>query len=239
MIEIKEMAKVYDLGTVQVKALMDVSLSIGRGEFLTIMGPSGSGKSTLLHLLGILDQPTSGHYFLEGHDITNLPDRELSRIRNEHFGFVFQSFNLFPEFSAIENVMMPLAYAKVPMRERKEKASALLDKVGLKHRMYHFPNMLSGGEQQRVAIARALANDPDLILADEPTGNLPSVMGREILKMLYALNEQGTTIVMVTHDDKLGACGKRLIRLKDGCIVHDGPVQERYNPDLNGEEQQT
>jgi putative ABC transport system ATP-binding protein len=226
MIEIREIGKTYDLGTVQVRALMGVSLAIERGEFVTVMGPSGSGKSTLLHLLGIL----------EGHDITNLPDRELSRIRNEHFGFVFQSFNLFPEFNALENVMMPLAYAKVPMRERKERATALLDKVELKHRMYHFPNMLSGGEQQRVAIARALANDPDLILADEPTGNLPSVMGREILRMLFALNEQGTTIVMVTHDDKLGACGKRLIRLKDGCVVHDGPVLVRYDPDEGGEE---
>jgi putative ABC transport system ATP-binding protein len=236
MIEIREIGKTYDLGTVQVRALMGVSLAIERGEFVTVMGPSGSGKSTLLHLLGILDKPSAGSYLLEGHDITNLPDRELSRIRNEHFGFVFQSFNLFPEFNALENVMMPLAYAKVPMRERKERATALLDKVELKHRMYHFPNMLSGGEQQRVAIARALANDPDLILADEPTGNLPSVMGREILRMLFALNEQGTTIVMVTHDDKLGACGKRLIRLKDGCVVHDGPVLVRYDPDEGGEE---
>jgi putative ABC transport system ATP-binding protein len=231
MIEVKDLCKEYDLGIVKVRAIMNVSLRIEKGEFVTIMGPSGSGKSTLLHLLGILDLPTSGNYLLEGHDITCLPDRELSRIRNQHFGFVFQSFNLLPEFNAVDNVMMPLAYANVPLKDRKARARELLDRVGLRERRYHYPSMLSGGEQQRVAIARALANDPDLILADEPTGNLPSAMGREILKMLYALNEQGTTIVMVTHDERLGTCGKRLIRMEDGRVLSDGPVQDRFNPE--------
>jgi putative ABC transport system ATP-binding protein len=231
MIEVRKIGKTYDLGKVKLAALEEVSLSIAKGEFVTVMGPSGSGKSTLLHLIGILDQPTSGNYLLEGHDITGLPDAELSRIRNRHFGFVFQNFNLFPEFDALANVSMPLAYAGVPRGERKEKAVALLKRVGLESRMRHYPNMLSGGEQQRVAIARALANEPDLILADEPTGNLPSSMGREIIKMLYDLNAQGVTVIMVTHDARLGKCGKRLIRLRDGRVVSDAPVPERLDPD--------
>lgn len=237
MIELNNVEKTYDLGAVKITALSNINLSIGRGEFVTIMGPSGSGKSSLLHILGLLDKPTSGIYKLEGYDITNLPDRELARIRNQHFGFVFQSFNLFPEFNAMENVTMPMIYAKVSPTTRKKRAQKLLTAMGLEDRMYHYPNMLSGGEQQRVAIARSLANNPDLILADEPTGNLPSHMGAKILQILCELNNQNVTIIMVTHNEKIGRCAKRMIRLKDGHITSDEIIKERTNPirDLQGE----
>lgn len=221
MINVKEITKVYDLGEMKVAALKGVDLEIQRGEFVTIMGPSGSGKSTLLHILGLLDIPSGGSFSLEGHSIESLPDKELARIRNTHFGFIFQSFNLFPELNSIENVMMPLMYAGVPRKERKERAIKLLQDVGLSHRISHYPNMLSGGEQQRVAIARALANNPDVILADEPTGNLPSDKGSEIIDMLKKLNSEGVTIIMVTHDDKLGVCGTRKVGLTDGNITSD------------------
>jgi putative ABC transport system ATP-binding protein len=221
MITLNGIMKGYDLGSSQVTALDGIDLRIDRGEFLTIMGPSGSGKSTLLHILGILDTPSSGTYQLEEHDLTTLSDTELSRIRNEHFGFVFQSFNLFNEFNALENVSLPLMYAGIRGSERRERAVRLLAEVGLEHRMHHYPNMLSGGEQQRVAIARALANDPTLILADEPTGNLPSDKGEEILQIIERLNRDGVTIVMVTHDDALGARGSRCVRLRDGRIESD------------------
>ena len=221
MIELRGITKEYDLGSVKVTALDGIDLDIARGEFLSIMGPSGSGKSTLLHILGILDTADRGTYSLEGHDLLTLSDKEQSRIRNEHFGFVFQSFNLFNEFNAIENVMFPLMYAGMRVRERRERAEELLIQVGLENRMLHYPNMLSGGEQQRVAIARALANDPSLILADEPTGNLPSDKGEEILMILDRLNSEGVTIVMVTHDDELGARGSRIVRLRDGVVESD------------------
>ncbi|MFW5738405.1 MAG: ABC transporter ATP-binding protein [Spirochaetota bacterium] len=221
MITLEGIGKTYDLGSAKVRALEAVDLSIERGEYVTVMGPSGSGKSTLLHILGILDSPTAGRYVLEGHDITTLDDRELSRIRNEHFGFVFQSFNLFNEFNAVENVAFPLMYAGVRRAERLARAQELLAKVGLDHRMFHYPTMLSGGEQQRVAIARALANEPTLILADEPTGNLPSEKGEEILELLEGLNADGVTIVMVTHDDRIGDRGRRMVRLRDGAIESD------------------
>lgn len=222
MIELEGISKVYDLGGgAVVEALKGVNLSIGRGEFITVMGPSGSGKSTLLHILGILDAVDSGIYYLEETDLATLPDRELSRIRNQYFGFIFQSFNLFNEFSAIENVMFPLIKAGVHRSERRERAEILLSQVELNHRLHHYPNMLSGGEQQRVAIARALANDPTFILADEPTGNLPSNQGSEILGMLDRLNSDGVTVIMVTHDDKLGERGSRAVRLRDGEIESD------------------
>jgi putative ABC transport system ATP-binding protein len=200
---------------------MDIKITISRGEFIAIMGPSGSGKSTLLHILGILDKPSQGHYFLEDIDINNLPDKELSRIRNRHFGFVFQNFNLFPEFSALENVMMPLLFAGISFRKSEKRAKDLLSSFGMDSRMYHYPNMLSGGEQQRVGIARALANDPGVLFADEPTGNLPSRMGNEILGILQALNEQGMTIVLVTHDNQIASYGKRMLQLNDGQIILD------------------
>ena len=222
MIELQGVTKVYDLGGgARIHALKGVDLSIDRGEFITVMGPSGSGKSTLLHILGVLDEVNEGTYRLEETDLTTLSDRELSRIRNQHFGFIFQSFNLFNEFNAIENVMFPLMNAGVRGSERRERAKGLLSQVRLEDRMYHYPNMLSGGEQQRVAIARALANDPTFILADEPTGNLPSDQGTEILGMLDGLNKDGVTVIMVTHDDKLGERGSRAVRLRDGEIESD------------------
>lgn len=201
------------------KALDRVSLSISQGDYVAIMGPSGSGKSTLLNILGILDKPTGGTYLLEDHDITGLPDKEQARIRNRHFGFVFQSFNLFPELSAMENVMLPMSYAGVTLAKRKARASELLDWIGLGHRLYHLPTMMSGGEQQRVAIARALANEPDLLLADEPTGNLPSEKGEEILQTLEDLSRQGVIIVMVTHHDDQRRRAGRVIRIQDGSVL--------------------
>ncbi len=221
MITLEGISKSYDLGSVQISALKGIDLTIDRGEFITVMGPSGSGKSTLLHILGILDTPDGGTYRLEDHDLMTLSDKELSRIRNQHFGFVFQSFNLFNEFNALENVMFPLMYAGIRGSERRERAQTLLSQLGLDHRLYHYPNMLSGGEQQRVAIARALANDPTLILADEPTGNLPSDKGEEILQILDGLNRDGVTVVMVTHDDVLGRRGSRCVRLRDGLVESD------------------
>lgn len=230
MIRLENITKVYSMGAVDVVALNGVTLEIQRGEFISIMGPSGSGKSTLLHILGALDTPTSGRYYLEDVDIADLDDAEMSRIRNKHFGFVFQSYNLFDELTALENVMMPMVYARVPKPERIERAKELLDSVGMGHRINHYPSQLSGGEQQRVAIARALANRPTLILADEPTGNLSSIQGGEILDILCSLNDQGTTIVMVTHDLKVGSYARRVITLHDGQVSSDQPVPERFTP---------
>ena len=218
MIRLEKIGKNYDLGLAKVSALEDVSLEIKRGEYVAVMGPSGSGKSTFLNVLGILERPTEGRYLLEDYDITQLPDREQARIRNKHFGFVFQSFNLFGELSALENVMLPMSYAGVPFPERRARAAELLNRLGLADRMHHLPSMMSGGEQQRVAISRALANQPDLILADEPTGNLPSEKGEQILEILEDLNRQGTTIVMVTHNEAQGRRAKRCIRLMDGRV---------------------
>ncbi len=216
MIKLEHINKIYDLGETKVKALNNITLSIERGEYIAIMGPSGSGKSTLMHILGILDSPSSGKYLLEDYDITGLPDKEQARIRNRHFGFIFQSFNLFPELSALENVMLPMSYAGIPFQKRQKRACELLDEVGLSRRMQHLPTMLSGGEQQRVAIARALCNNPDLILADEPTGNLPSDKGEEIMNILENLNRRGVTVVMVTHNPKQGQRARRVISLQDG-----------------------
>ena len=222
MIIMENIGKQYDLGEVKINALYKVDLTLERGEYVAVMGPSGSGKSTFLNILGILDNPTSGTYMLEGYDITRLPDKEQARIRNKHFGFVFQSFNLFSELSAIENVMLPMSYAGTSYDKRKDRAAELLDWLDLKDRMFHLPTMLSGGEQQRVAIARALANEPDLLLADEPTGNLPSDKGEEIMKTLDDLNNQGVTIVMVTHNDDQGDRAHRRIHIKDGQIQGEG-----------------
>lgn len=225
MITLKGVKKIYEMGEMEVQALKGIELTIQRGEFVSIMGPSGSGKSTLLSILGGLDQASEGQYLLEGVEITELKDAELSRIRNRHFGFVFQSYNLFPELTAWENVMVPLMYAKVGVKERKERAAKLLESMGLHHRMDHFPNQLSGGEQQRVAVARALANNPTLLLADEPTGNLASHQGQEIMEIFTRLNAEGVTVVLVTHDPMVGAYGKRLVGLKDGQIVIDRALQ--------------
>ena len=221
MIRLENICKQYDLGGTMVDALKDITIEIKRGDYAAIMGPSGSGKSTLMHIIGILDTATGGKYFLEDYDITSLPDKEQARIRNKHFGFIFQSFNLFPELSAVENVMLPMSYAGIPFKARKEKAVELLHEVGLEHRMTHLPTMMSGGEQQRVAIARALSNDPDLILADEPTGNLPSDKGEEIMHILEALNRKGVTVVMVTHNPKQGMRAGYIIELRDGVLADD------------------
>lgn len=226
MIRLQKIVKEYNMGDVVVRALDGVDLEIQRGEFVSIMGPSGSGKSTLLNILGVLDQPSAGAYYLEGVDITQLRDRELAKIRNQHFGFIFQAYNLFPELTALENVMVPLMYAGRPRRERRERAEELLNRVGMGHRLHHLPTQLSGGEQQRVAIARALANNPTLLLADEPTGNLATDQGAEIMGILQELNRQGTTVVIVTHDPAITAYGKRLLRLRDGKIISDGPVNQ-------------
>jgi putative ABC transport system ATP-binding protein len=225
MIELRHVTKIYRMGEQDVPALAGVDFHLTRGEFVTVMGPSGSGKSTLLHILGCLDVPTSGQYLLEGTDITTLSDRKLAAVRNRHFGFVFQSFNLFPEMTAWENVAMPLMYAGVPPKERQAKAMELLAAVEMEHRLHHFPAQMSGGEQQRVAIARALANDPTLLLADEPTGNLPSQQGEEVLSIFSRLNDDGMTIVLVTHDPVIGRRGQRLIRLCDGRIADDQPLR--------------
>ncbi len=222
MIRLEKIGKSYDLGEVEVKALTDVSLQIERGEYISVMGPSGSGKSTFMHIVGLLDVPSEGDYFLEDVEIARLPDKEQARIRNRHFGFIFQSFNLFSELSAIENVMLPMGYAGMGRGERRTRAAELLEQVGLSERMYHLPTMMSGGEQQRVAIARSLALKPDLILADEPTGNLPSDRGEEIMQILEGLNSEGVTIVMVTHDDELGRRARRCIRVLDGRVAQDG-----------------
>ena len=218
MIKLEGIEKKYDLGQVTVAALGGITIEIARGEFVAIMGPSGSGKSTLLNVLGILDEPTGGVYSLEDHNITHLPDKEKARIRNRHFGFVFQSFNLFSELSAIENVMLPMTYAGKPFNERRKRAAELLDWLGLNERIHHLPTMMSGGEQQRVAIARALSNEPDLLLADEPTGNLPTETGESIMETLDKLNSDGVTIVMVTHNDTQGRRAKRQIRIQDGLV---------------------
>ncbi|MBE3575376.1 MAG: ABC transporter ATP-binding protein [Firmicutes bacterium] len=230
LIELVEIGKVYYAGKVPVVALHDVNLRIQRGEFVVIMGPSGSGKTTLLNVLGALDRPSAGQYLLEGVDVTKVNDKELSRVRNQHFGFVFQSYNLFPELTAEENVMVPMIYAGVAGKIRRSRARELLAQFGLADRIHHLPTQMSGGEQQRVAIARALANDPSLILADEPTGNLPSAQGEEIMKLLCQLNDQGMTVVVVTHDARIGGYGKRLLQLKDGTIIQDGPVAQRFQP---------
>lgn len=226
MLRLENISKQYDLGDTKVNALKDISLEIKRGDYAAIMGPSGSGKSTMMHILGILDSATGGKYYLEDYDITALPDKEQARIRNKHFGFIFQSFNLFPELSAIENVMLPMSYAGVPQKEKKERAAQLLNEVGLSHRMTHLPTMLSGGEQQRVAIARSLSNNPDLILADEPTGNLPSDKGEEIMEILESLNRRGVTVVMVTHNPEQGKRAGYVIELMDGILVSGSPVLE-------------
>ena len=219
IVDIREMYKVFRLGDVEVRALDGVTISVNEGEFISIMGPSGSGKSTLMYIIGCLDKPTSGSYLLNSKDVSTLDDDELSEIRNSSIGFVFQSYHLIPQLNVIENVELPLFYRGIPQSERYDKCREYVDLVGLSDRIEHRPTELSGGQMQRVAIARALVNDPVLILADEPTGNLDSHSGEEILKIFEKLHAMGKTIAIVTHDDRIGAVAERSISLRDGMIV--------------------
>ncbi len=219
MISLKDITKTYHLGTIDVPVLKRINLSIEEGEYVAIMGASGSGKSTLMNIIGCLDRPTSGQYFLAGQDLTTLDDDELADIRNQYIGFVFQQFNLLPKLTSLSNVMLPMIYADVDKSQRVEQATAALVQVGLKDRLQNSPNQLSGGQQQRVAIARALVNHPALVLADEPTGALDSTTSKEIMDLLTELNQQGTTIAIVTHDANVAARTKRIIRMLDGVIV--------------------
>ncbi len=222
LIKTENIWKIYKMGKVDVEALRGISIEVEKGEYLAIMGPSGSGKSTLMNILGCLDVPTKGKYFLEGKDVSSLTDNELSLLRNQRIGFVFQSFHLLPRTPAIHNVELPLIYAGLGKKERRKLAEEALEKVGLKDRIWHKPNELSGGERQRVAIARAIVNSPSIVLADEPTGNLDSKAGEEIMKIFEKLHEMGNTIIVVTHDPNIASRTQRIIRLKDGMVVDDG-----------------
>jgi putative ABC transport system ATP-binding protein len=223
MIEINNVAKVYEMGEVEVHALRGVSLQIEQGDFLTIMGPSGSGKSTLMNLLGCLDSPTEGSYTLHDQDVSHLSDSQLAHVRNKEIGFVFQQFNLLPRTSALRQVELPLMYSGVSARERRQRAKEALEAVGLGDRIGHKPDELSGGQQQRVAIARALVTKPSIIMADEPTGNLDTKSGEEILGIFEKLNEQGITIIFVTHDPEIAEYSRRTIHIRDGLIEKDAP----------------
>ena len=228
VIDARDVTKVYQMGEeVQVHALCGASMQVGAGELVAIMGPSGSGKSTLMNILGCLDQPTSGAYYLEGIEVDSLDDDELAQIRGNKIGFVFQTFNLLPRATALSNVVLPLIYSGVDGRQRRERAIAALEVVGLGDRLHHRPNELSGGQQQRVAIARALVNDPSIILADEPTGNLDSKSGMEIMAVVQRLNEErGITTIFVTHELQIAQHTQRIIRISDGRIVDDQPVSD-------------
>jgi len=223
IIELRDVWKIYKMGDVEVPALRGLSLTVSKGEFISVMGPSGSGKSTAMNMIGCLDVPTKGSIFLNGHNIAHLHESDLAQIRGRTIGFIFQQFNLLPTLTALENVMLPMIFQGTSREKRIKKATDLLTTVGLAERINHKPSELSGGQQQRVAIARALCNDPDVILADEPTGNLDSKTGIEIMELLAGLHEQhGKTVIMVTHDANVATHADRVELLKDGCIVKDG-----------------
>ena len=222
IIQVKNLIKIYKTTIVETKALDNVSFDINKGEFVAIMGPSGSGKSTLMHILGALDLPTTGSYLLDGENVEKLTDDELSDIRNRKIGFIFQAFNLLPRTSTLKNVMLPMAYADVPKEERIKRATKYLEMVGLSDRLYHASNQISGGQQQRVAIARALVNDPAILLADEPTGNIASAQVEEVMDIFHKLHRQGHTIVMITHEPDIARHAQRIIYVRDGKIVKDG-----------------
>ncbi|MBN1921360.1 MAG: ABC transporter ATP-binding protein [Anaerolineae bacterium] len=227
VITVSDLRKIYTMGTQEVHALRGVNLTIQRGEAVAIMGPSGSGKSTLMNILGCLDQPTSGKYYLDGADVSDMQDDALAMVRNQRVGFVFQSFNLLARTSALENVQLPLIYAGASQKIRRQRAQEVLHAVGLGDRMHHLPNELSGGQQQRVAIARALVNNPSIILADEPTGNLDSRSGREVMAILQRLNrEQGITVILVTHDANIGRYANRILHIFDGVVSKEENVKD-------------
>lgn len=224
IIKMTNLGKIYSTGKFQVEALKKVSLSIDRGEFVSIMGPSGSGKSTLMNIIGCLDRATDGYYELDGVNISGMDDIELAKIRNVKIGFVFQSFNLLPRITALQNVELPMIYAGIGKKERRKKAIEALERVSLADRVDHKPNELSGGQKQRVAIARALVNNPAIILADEPTGNLDSVSGEDIMAVFQELNREGVTMIVVTHEPDIAQHTKRIIRFRDGFLISDEPV---------------
>lgn len=221
LVEVKNMYKIYNPGENEVRAIDGISLTIEEGEFVAIIGQSGSGKSTLMNMLGLLDIPTSGTYLLDGIDTANMTDDELSEIRNKKIGFIFQGFNLIPSLTAVENVELPLVYRSMKKDERNKLALEALNRVGLSHRLDHLPKQMSGGQQQRVAIARAVAARPPVILADEPTGNLDSHSGVEVMKILHELHEEGRTVILITHDNEIAKEAQRVIRIQDGQIVSD------------------
>ncbi|QTL98740.1 ATP-binding cassette domain-containing protein [Iocasia frigidifontis] len=225
MLLVNKLAKIYSNGEIEVQALKGVSFEIEQGEMIAIMGPSGSGKSTLMHILGCLDLPSSGQYFLENEDISKLSEEKLAEIRNRYIGFVFQQFNLLGRTTILQNVETPLIYAGLEKNKRRMFARETLERVGLGHRLHHFPNEISGGQRQRVAIARALVNNPSLILADEPTGNLDSKTGKDIMGIFHELNEQGHTVVLVTHEEEIAEHAQRIIYLMDGMIKWDEVIK--------------
>jgi putative ABC transport system ATP-binding protein len=227
MIEVKNVVKVYQMGDTQLTALNDVSLTVEKGEFTAIMGPSGSGKSTLMNILGCLDKMNSGKYILNDKDVSNLTDNELAYVRNKELGFVFQSFNLIPRMTLLENVELPMVYAGISAKERREKALSALEKVGLQDRIKHMPNEISGGQKQRAAIARAIVNNPSVIMADEPTGNLDTKSSEDIMKIFQRLNNEGATVIMVTHENDIAQHAKRIVRFRDGEIIEDYEVKSR------------
>jgi len=219
MIDLIDITKTYNMGSVEVQVLKGIALHIKEGEFLSIMGPSGSGKSTLMNIIGCLDIPSTGEYYLDGKEISTYNEKQLSRIRNEKIGFIFQKFNLLPKLSAYENVELPLVYRGINSKERKERSIEALEKVGLSDRMHHKPSELSGGQQQRVAIARALAGNPPVLLADEPTGNLDSKSGYDVMNLIKELNEEGKTIILITHDNDVAKQAKKIAVIKDGMLI--------------------
>lgn len=228
IIKVEGISKVYTMGTEQIRALDSIDITINKGEYVAFMGPSGSGKSTLMNIVGCLDSPTSGQYWLNDKDVSQMRENELAQIRNKEIGFVFQTFNLLPRSTSLENVEVPLIYAGIAKTKRKEMAFASLQSVGLGDRASHKPNELSGGQRQRVAVARALVNNPSIILADEPTGNLDSKTSNEIMELFNNLHEQGNTIIMVTHEEDIAAYAHRIVRLRDGNIESD-----EVNPDIH------
>ncbi|MEI7749914.1 MAG: ABC transporter ATP-binding protein [Candidatus Moraniibacteriota bacterium] len=227
LITVKDLSKTYESEEVKTTALQGVSFSVEKGEFVAIMGPSGSGKSTLMHILGLLERPSGGEYLLDGRDVAGLSDNELANLRNKRIGFVFQAFNLLPKTTVSENVELPLLYDNDPTEHNGKRIAEALAAVDMTHRAKHFSNQLSGGEKQRVAIARALVNDPDIVFADEPTGNLDSKSGLQVMRILQGLNDAGRTIILVTHETSTAEHAKRIIRVVDGRIVSDEPVLRR------------